>query len=174
MKEYEPNDGEEESDEDIDDFIHEDDLPMFEHEEFPPESDKEEDSDNVKDAKLGDLTVESSDESCEDGGYKNPYLERNKEIDREDILNLLSKSTQKDKNNKKKFKKEFGKYQFSIKSENNKALKTSNKKRYETYMKSTRFDKGFKEERNLDKDDDDFYENIISNVLGERVQVKSK
>merc|ERR1711874_213198 len=43
---------EDQSDEDIDDFILEDDLPMFQHEEVPPDSDEVDEDVGVRDAKL--------------------------------------------------------------------------------------------------------------------------
>jgi len=157
-----------ESDEDIDDFIDDDDLPMFKHEEYPPNSD-EKASDTEEDDKSA--IVEGSNDSTSNEMPSNPYLARDQDMDKTDIIDILSKSTAKDEKNKKKFKKEFGKYQFSIHSKHNKALYTSNKKRYETHMKYTKCDLGFKSERNLDRDDEDFYDSVVANVIGTRVQI---
>jgi len=157
------------SDEDIDDFIDDDDLPMFKHEEFPPDSDEK--ASECEEVEEGTVNEESNESSSNGAPFANPYLERDKNMDKTDILDILSKHTEKDEKNKKKFKKEFGKYQFSIHSEHNKALYTSNKKRYENHMKYTKCDLGFKAERNLDRDDEDFFDSVKSNVLGTLVMI---
>jgi hypothetical protein len=192
----------------------EDNLPMFEHEEKPPEIEEideestdesdfivpddeevEEDRnigvktkrkhkskvDNSNKAKVHDLSelegeedsfeVEDADDEC--SSYANPYLEgeMNEEDDLKNIVNILSKNTDKDRKNAKKYKKEIGKYQFSIKSEKNKAALVSNRARFNRNMGSIKFDKGLKEERNLDVKDSEYFEFIQTSAYGESVRI---
>ena len=63
-------------------------------------------------------------------------MERNNEFERENIMEVLSKSTEKDKSNQKKYKKEIGKYQLQIHSENNPALYLSNRRRKNRIMRA--------------------------------------
>ena len=89
-------------------------LPTFKHENFPPESDDSESSSDDDDFINGNDEETSSQSDCSnnesDNGtsgnnvYINPYLERNKEMEREDLLDVLSKSTEKDRSNKKGIK----------------------------------------------------------------------
>ena len=85
-------------------------LPSFKHEEHPPESeDSEEEHDFINDEEDTEHSTSSS-EGAEDGSdksedsesYVNPYMERNNEMERQDILQILSKSTEKDKDNKRR------------------------------------------------------------------------
>ena len=87
-------------------------LPTFKHEDFPPESDDSEpsrDDDFINDndeetSSRSDCSKDESDNgTSDDNVYINPYLERNKEMEREDLLEVLSKSTEKDKANKKRY-----------------------------------------------------------------------
>ena len=74
--------------------------------------------------------VESEEEEEEEEedthySYANPYKEMDDAFDKSDILDILSKNTANDKKNAKLYKKEMGKYQFSVRSEHNKAAKMS-------------------------------------------------
>ena len=85
-------------------------LPMFQHEEKPPDSDmsSEDDKNFINDDESIDCSSNSESEegslksSEESSAYINPYMERNNEFEREDIMKILSKSTEKDKNNQKR------------------------------------------------------------------------
>ena len=88
-------------------------LPTFQHENFPPESDDSEpprDDDFINDndeetSSRSDCSKDESDNATSDDNvYINPYVERNKEMEREDLLEVLSKSTEKDRTNKKRYK----------------------------------------------------------------------
>jgi len=106
----------------------------------------------------------------------NPYLDRASLG--EDIMQSfsktiksLSKDTEDDKQNKKKYKEEMGKYQLAIRSSKNKAALTDEKVRYKRNMKLARFDKGLKEDRNLDVKDDEFHNTQEVCLYGERIQI---
>lgn len=85
-------------------------LPMFKHEEKPPDSDmsSEDDNDFIDDDESIDGSSDSESEedsvivSEDSNSYINPYMERNNEFEREDIMKILSKSTEKDRNNQKR------------------------------------------------------------------------
>ena len=89
---------------------------MFKEEELPPESeqsgeDEENDFINDEDDESGDDDSKSESSECksdksdqsETETYNNPYMERNEEMERQDIFQILSKSTEKDKSNKKRY-----------------------------------------------------------------------
>ena len=103
--------------------------------------------------------------------YANPYMERNDDIERQDIMKVLSKSTEKDKDNHEKYRKEIGKYQLQIHSETNPALYLTKRKRYKRIMKETRHDESFKEERNIGKWDDEYYNNHVLSIRGTKLQI---
>ena len=89
----------------------EENLPMFKHEEKPPDSDmsSEDDNDFINDDESIDESSDSKSEkdsvivSEDSNSYMNPYMERNNEFEREDIMKILSKSTEKDRNNQKRW-----------------------------------------------------------------------
>jgi len=118
-------------------------------------------------------TEEYSDSKSEENvnTYANPYMERNNEFERENIMEVLSKSTEKDKSNQKRYKKEIGKYQLQIHSENNPALYLSNRRRKNRIMRATRHDKGLNEERNIDIGDDEYHHNRAISLMGSLVHV---
>ena len=103
--------------------------------------------------------------------YANPYMERNDDLERKDIMKILSKSTEKDIDNREKYVEEIGKYQLQIHSDTNPALYLTEGKRYNRIMKETRHDESFKEERNIGKWDDEYYDNHILKILGSKVQI---
>ena len=87
-------------------------LPNFQHEEAPPESESsteddendfinDDDDDSGNDSSKAESLEGESDHSDSLEAYKNPYMERNEALERQDILQILSKSTEKDKTNKK-------------------------------------------------------------------------
>ena len=86
-------------------------LPMFNHEENPPASEDSEDEDNfINDEDESDTggsdsvhSEDSENKSDNSESYINPYLERNNELEHQDIMEILSKSTEKDKSNKKRY-----------------------------------------------------------------------
>ena len=84
---------------------------MFEHEDKPPDSDvpSEDDRDFINDNDSSDNIISNSESEKESimnsedsDSYINPYMERNNELEREDIMKILSKSTEKDKQNQKR------------------------------------------------------------------------
>ena len=103
--------------------------------------------------------------------YANPYMERNDDLERKDIMKILSKSTEKDIDNRERYVEEIGKYQLQIHSDTNPALYLTEEKRYNRIIKETRHDEAFKEERNIGKWDDEYYDNHILKILGSKVQV---
>ena len=86
-------------------------LPMFNHEENPPASEDSEDEDNfINDEDESDTgasdsvhSEDSENKSDNSESYINPYLERNNELEHQNIMEILSKSTEKDKSNKKRY-----------------------------------------------------------------------
>jgi len=104
--------------------------------------------------------------------YANPYMARNDKFEREDIMRVLSKSTEKDHDNRIRYKKEIGKYQLEIHSDKNPALYLTKTKRKKRIMRETNNDKSFKEERNVWKWDDEYYNSyVLLTILGQKVQV---
>merc|ERR1719367_1326044 len=135
-------------------------LPMFKHEERPPDSDmsSEDDNDFIDDDESIDGSSDSESEedsvivSEDSNSYINPYMERNNEFEREDIMKILSKSTEKDRNNQKSYENEIGKYQLQIHSTKNRAHSenrwhVSEQQRYDRIMGATLHDEALKEER---------------------------
>ena len=89
----------------------EENLPIFKHEDKVPDSDMSSDDEKnfindeeeSVDSHSNFENEEDSDDNSEDSNsYVNPYMERNKDIEREDILKVLAKSTEKDKSNQKR------------------------------------------------------------------------
>ena len=89
-------------------------LPTFNHEENPPVSEDSEDDDNFindEDESNPEASNSENSEDSEDNdnksdnseSYINPYLERNNEMEHQNIMQILSKSTEKDKSNKKRY-----------------------------------------------------------------------
>jgi len=103
--------------------------------------------------------------------YANPYMERNDDLERKDIMKVLSKSTEKDIDNRERYVEEIGKYQLQIHSDTNPALYLTEGKRYNRIMKETRHDEAFKEERNIGKWDCEYYDNYILKIRGSKVQI---
>jgi hypothetical protein len=89
-------------------------LPTFNHEENPPVSEDSEDDGNFindEDESNPEASNSENSEDSEDNdnksdnseSYMNPYLERNNEMEHQNIMQILSKSTEKDKSNKKRY-----------------------------------------------------------------------
>ena len=114
---------------------------------------------------------DEDEEEEDDYDYANPYVEMDDAMESSDIIDILSKNTAKDKKNAKLYKKEMGKYQFSVRSENNKAAKLSKKARFAINMDQVKTDRGFKVERNLDVKDDEFYNYVERTLFGERLRI---
>lgn len=114
---------------------------------------------------------DEDEEEEDDYDYANPYVEMDDAMESSDIIDILSKNTAKDKKNAKLYKKEMGKYQFSVRSENNKAAKLSKKARFAINMDQVKTDRGFKVERNLDVKDDEFYDYVERTLFGERLRI---
>ncbi len=137
--------------------VDEDNLPMFEHEDAPPEMDYDEPiSEAPSDSEEDDFIVDdeeemesenfeeqdksagnTTDEDSSQLGYMNPYLPHREKFGKLDvarsmkeIVQSLSKTTKEDKQNKKRYKAEMGKYQFSVRSKRNKAQYVDEKTRY--------------------------------------------
>lgn len=70
-----------------------------------------------------------------------------------------------------RYKKEIGKYQLKIHTETNRALLITNKQRYDKNMALARHDEALKEERNIERGDDDFFYSTILTISGDKVQV---
>ena len=70
-----------------------------------------------------------------------------------------------------RYKKEIGKYQLKIHTETNRALQVTNKQRYEKNMAAARHDEALKEERHIERGDDDFFYSSVITLLGDKVQV---
>merc|ERR1712098_254320 len=119
----------------------------------------------------GEKKKDETDESEGDYEYANPYQQMNDAMENEDIMKLLSKSTAKDKKNAKMYKKEMGKYQFSVRSSRNKAAQISRTARYQINMDKVKTDRGFKDERNLDVKDDEYYDYVETCLFGEQVRI---
>merc|ERR1719288_272328 len=147
-------------------YTEEQELPMFKHEEKPPDSDmsSEDDNDFIDDDESIDGSSDSESEvdsvivSEDSNSYINPYMERNNEFEREDIMKILSKSTEKDRNNQKSYENEIGKYQLQIHSTKNRAhfenrWHVSEQQRYDRIMGATLHDEALKEERNIEHGD---------------------
>ena len=85
-------------------------LPIFNHEENPPVSEDSEDDDNFindeddsnPETSNSEHSEENDNKSDNSESYINPYLERNNELEHQNIMEILSKSTEKDKSNKKR------------------------------------------------------------------------
>ena len=123
-----------------------------------------------KDVESGEEEEEEEDED-DQYSYANPYKEMDEAFDKSDILDVLSKNTANDRKNAKLYKKEMGKYQFSVWSERNKAAKMSKKARFAINMDQVKTDRGFKAERNLDVKDDEFYDYVEKNMFGESIRI---
>jgi len=166
LREQTTEEEESEADSDDNDFL--DDDEEQDNEEAVIEDAEEEEEESDED--------DRNEESEEDISHMNPYLDR-AEL-KEDLMqsfsksiNSLSKNTAEDKQNKKKYKEEIGKYQLAIRSKKNKAAFTDTKVRYKRNMKLARFDKGLKDDRNLDVKDDEFHNTQEVGLYGERVQI---
>jgi len=187
----------------------EDNLPMFEHEEFPPSdtdvkkktknkiedsSSEEYDEDFIDDDEINENVEEEeeieseegnesgsdsrddhekdSDGSSDEEDYSDPFLSRqparfNIQEELKKINQCLSRNTKEDKQNKKKYKTEMGKYQFQVrKPERNRAAMVDEKERYKRNLKVAKFDAGLKESRNLNKDDEEYFESQEANLYG--------
>ena len=125
----------------------------------------------TKKSKIRTEEEEEDEEEEDDYDYANPYVEMDDAMESNDIIDILSKNTAKDKKNAKLYKKEMGKYQFSVRSENNKAAKLSKKARFAINMDQVKTDRGFKVERNLDVKDDEFYDYVERTLFGERLRM---
>jgi len=117
------------------------------------------------------LENEGSESSEEETDYGNPYMQMDHALENANIIDLLSKNTDKDKKNAKKYKKEMGKYQYAVHSDRNKAAKVSNKARFAANMGTVKADRGFKSERNLDIKDSEYHDYKESCLFGERVRI---
>ena len=118
--------------------------------------------------------IEYSEEEAntdDDYDYANPYKAMDDEFEESDIMDILSKSTAKDKKNAKMYKKEMGKYQFSVRSDRNMAAKISNKARFAMNMDKVKTDRGFKAERNLDCQDEEYHDYVETSLYGEGVRI---
>ena len=116
-------------------------------------------------------TDNSSESSGEEIDYGNPYMQMDHAIENTNIIDLLSKNTDKDKKNAKKYKKEMGKYQYAVHSDRNKAAQVSNRARFAANMGTVKADRGFKAERNLDIKDSEYHDYQESCLFGERVRI---
>jgi len=114
---------------------------------------------------------EGSDSSEEETDYANPYMLMDRDMEDANILDLLSKNTDKDKKNAKKYKKEMGKYQYAVHSDKNRAAKVSKKARFASNMETVKADKGFKAERNLDIKDAEYHDYKETCLYGERIRI---
>jgi len=114
---------------------------------------------------------ESSESSGEEIDYGNPYMQMDHAIENTNIIDLLSKNTDKDKKNAKKYKKEMGKYQYAVHSDRNKAAQVTNRARFAANMGTVKADRGFKAERNLDIKDSEYHDYQESCLFGERVRI---
>jgi len=121
----------------------------------------------VQSANDEDVTASSEEEP----DYGNPYMQRNDLMETANIMDVLSKNTDKDKRNAKKYKREMGKYQYAVHSDKNKAANLSNKARFAKNMECVKSDRGFKVERNLDVKDEDYYEYKETCLYGERIRL---
>ena len=166
-------------DNDLDGFVVDDNVVEMEQgNESEEESEEEEEvkqkkrkSKRIKKQKKEKAAEEDGDSENDNYDYANPYKEMNDQFEDTDIMEVLSKKTAKDRKNAKLYKKEMGKYQFSVRSENNKAAKVSNKVRYATNMDLVKTDRGFKNERNLDVKDAEFYDYVETCLYGESVRI---
>eukprot|EP00092_Neocalanus_flemingeri_P007025 GFUD01007587.1.p1 GENE.GFUD01007587.1~~GFUD01007587.1.p1 ORF type:complete len:484 (+),score=171.39 GFUD01007587.1:39-1490(+) len=112
-----------------------------------------------------------TDSSEDETDYANPYMQMDREMEDTNILDVLSKNTDKDKKNAKKYKKEMGKYQYAVHSDKNRAAQVSKKARFAKNMESAKFDKGFKADRNLDIKDSEYYDYVETSLYGEGVRI---
>ena len=173
---------EEELDGDLDDFVVEDDVVEMEEdteEEEIIQSKKR--SKRIKKQKKKVKKIKEESEEEEDSNdddeeennydYANPYKEMDERFDDANIMDVLSKKTEKDKRNAKLYKKEMGKYQFSVRSLNNKAAMISNRERYTSNMDRVKTDRGFKDERNLDVKDEEYHDYVDTCLYGESVRI---
>ena len=119
----------------------------------------------------GEEEEEEDEDEDNQYSYANPYKEMDEAFDSSDILDILSKNTVNDKKNAKLYKKEMGKYQFSVRSKHNKAAKMSKRARFAINMDQVKTDRGFKAERNLDVKDDEYYDYVEKNMFGERIRI---
>jgi len=160
-----------------DDFIVPDEEVIKEDEEQQEDEEKSPPRKRTKRTrKMKPNSSESEDnEDTSDGeaSYANPYMDKevDQEADMNNILNALSKNTEQDRKNAKKYKKEVGKYQFSCHSVKNKAALVSNKARFARNMGTAKADRGFKEERNLDVQDSEYYEYVETSAYGESIRI---
>merc|ERR1719233_2015264 len=107
---------------------------------------------------------DSSESSGEEIDYGNPYMQMDHAIENTNIIDLLSKNTDKDKKNAKK-------YQNAVHSDRNKAAQVSNRVRFAANMGTVKADRGFKAERNLDIKDSEYHDYQESCLFGERVRI---
>jgi len=187
--------------------VDEDNLPMFKHEEYPPEVDKNDEDNEMNSEDNSDEDSEddgfivsdgAEEESGEEGDsgeedgredgaesdsseneYFNPYLEKDFKVNKRInvaremamITQTFSKNTKHDKQNKKKYKDQMGKYQFCVRSNKNRALDVDEKTRYKRNLKVVKFDSGLKEMRNMEKDDKEFFDVQETCLYGTQVQM---
>merc|ERR1711872_234651 len=172
-KRAEPGTTKEESEEDDDSFLDDGDVEEGEGEENDLDDDSGED-DIDTDEEDGDANSNEESGSEIDNCYSNPYLDSRKE-DLGDMyssaIKSLSKSTAEDKANKKKYKEQMGKYQFAVHSLKNKALSVDKRVRYKRNMKVANFDKGLKDIRNLNPEDEEFFNTQEVGLYGEKIQI---
>ena len=122
-------------------------------------------------SKTSNVEGEEEEEEDYDYDYANPYKQMDEAFESSDIIDILSKNTANDKKNARLYKKEMGKYQFSVRSVNNKAAQLSKKARFAINMDQVKTDRGFKAERNLDVKDDEFYDYVERCLYGERLRI---
>merc|ERR1719186_1475951 len=126
----------------------------------------------AKERNLSSGTDEENDDSSEEEtDYANPYMQMDREMEGANILDVLSKNTDNDKKNAKKYKKEMGKYQYAVHSAKNRAAQVSKKARFAKNMENAKFDKGFKADRNLDIKDSEYYDYVETSLYGESVRI---
>lgn len=151
-------------------------VESSENEEQASEESSEEEKPKIKKRRSKKKDMESEDEegresSEEETDYANPYMQMDRDMEDANILDVLSKNTDKDKKNAKKYKKEMGKYQYAVHSDKNRAAQVSKKARFALNMETVKADKGFKAERNLDIKDAEYHDYKETCLYGERVRI---
>jgi len=95
----------------------------------------------------------------------------NRDDDNVDIMAVLRKDTEQDRRNAKKYKQQVGKYQFATHSLKNKQSLIDERTRFARNMQKAKFDKGLKEDRNIDKGDSEYYDYVEITAYGEAIRI---
>jgi len=128
-----------------------------------------EDITDDKSASDCDSNNEDTEDFIDDNGEADSNT--NKSAEYKYILNDLSRSTQRDKENKDNYMKEHARHQLEIHSATNPGLYLSPQKRFERNRNTAKFDKGLKDDRGIEAQDPEYQNTEDIFVFGEKVKI---